>query len=579
MKKPTKRIAFIIAIIITFSLIVPLNAEAALVGETEISSQAAIVLDCETGVVLYTYNPDALRVPASLTKLLAVYVIYDAARAGEIKLDSATKISRSASEFSRNLEYSNVPLTEGASIELNKLLEVVLIRSACAATVALGEALCGSEAAFVARMNQKAALLGIEGRFYDCYGGSPDNRISARGLAVLSRTLINDFPEILKISSKKNVTFNGVTYNSSNLLLGQYTGLDGLKTGYTVPAGYCFVGTALRAGRRIIAVTMGSTLESRYPDTRALLDYGFAVADRIIAEYNSAIGGTAVPSTANLVVNGVTAPLIAYVIDDLHYFKLRDIAFLLSGTQKQFEVTWNSADKTAGIKSGFPYTIIGGEMSAAAAGPRQYIPTTSKIYYNNEARSLEVYLIDNSNYFKLRDLADLIGFEVDWIQETHTVIINAQPVNDDNSNAPQIEPLQGDLVGLFFDVITDLLGTDLFIDTSIEILAFDLMDLYILSPAEKNTLLRTIRDAYGFNTIQAAIDELYEQGYIGTSNVYFQKGLLFTFTNLDVISDSEFVFSVSIWRGSRSTNFFVDYSAKKSGNGIWSFTSNLDATD
>ena len=573
-KQFKKQISVVIAVIIAISLIAPLQAEAASVGGNEISSQGAVVLDFETGIVLYGHNADAQRVPASLTKLMAVYVIYAAVSAGEISLDSTTRITRSTSAFSYNMEYSNVPLPEGLSVSISRLLEVVIIRSACAATIAMGEALCGSEEAFVARMNRAASQLGIEARFLDSYGGSPDNRISARGLAVLSRALIREYPEVLNISSRRSVTFSGVTYNNSNLLLGEYTGLDGLKTGYTVPAGYCFVGTAQRSGRRIIAVTMGSTLSSRYPDTRVLLDYGFSVADRVIAEHNGV--NIAVPSSANLVINGAATPLTAYIINELHYFKLRDIALLLDDTDKQFEIVWSAENSTAHITSGVPYTANGSELRVFAEGSRPYIPTSSNIVFNGEELAFEVYLIDNSNYFKLRDLGDFLGFEVGWNQETRTVTINTQTGSGGNTGAPPGGEDHGNLVGLFFSVIEDLIATDLFLDTSIEILAFDLIELSYLSAAEKRALLLSIQESYGFDTIQAAIDELYEQGMIGSVNFYFQRGLLFTFTNLDLINDDELVFSVSIWRGPHSTNLFVDYIAEKAGDGTWSFTSDME---
>ena len=569
-----RRTAVILAIILSVTLAVPITAEAALVGEREISSQAAIVVDVETGVELYEHNADAQRVPASLTKLMAVYVIYDAVRAGEISLDTQARISRSTSSFSYDWEYSNVPLLEGSTVSIIRLLEVVIIRSACAATVALGEALCGSESAFVARMNQTASRLGITARFYDCYGGSPDNRISARGLAILSRELVRDFPEILNITSRRTVTFNGVTYNSSNLLLGEYSGLDGLKTGYTVPAGYCFVGTAQRGGRRIISVTLGSTLSSRYPDTRALLDYGFSVADSVIAEHNK--NTLADPSSANLVLNGAETPLTAYIIDELHYFKLRDIALLLTGTDCGFEVTWDDSAKTASMISGMPYTAIGGELSVAESGPRPYIPTTSRVLFNGAERPLEAYLIDNSNYFKLRDLGDMLGFDVNWVPATKTVVINTPDGNSGTAGPPD-DSGSGSLTVFFFDVITDIIASDLFMDTSIETLAFDMYELRSMSAADKNELTLMLHDAYGFAVIQASIDELMELGLIAADgDILFESGLLFTFINMETMSDDEFVFSISVWRGALSTNFFIDYRAERDPDGEWVFIRDVE---
>ena len=574
MKRVRSRVSVVIVIVIAFALIFPSQAGAVLVGGSEIGSQGAFVMDFETGAMLYGHNADTQRVPASLTKLMAVYVVYAATKTGEISVDGSTKISKSTSEFSYDMEYSNVPLAEGSFVTINKLLEVVIVRSACAATVALAEALSGSEEAFVARMNRAATQLGIQARFYDSYGGSPDNRMTPRALAVLSRALIREFPQVLEISSKNSVTFNGSTYNSSNLLLGEYTGLDGLKTGYTVPAGYCFVGTAKQNGRRIIAVTMGSTMSSRYPDTRVLLDYGFTVADKVIAE---SLGlNLAAPSSASLVVNGVSTPLTAYIIDNLHYFKLRDIAYLLDKTEKRFEIEWSAADSTASITSGEAYTPNGSELRAFAEGSRPFIPTSSNLIFNGLEIAFEVYLIDNSNYFKLRDLGSLFGFEVGWVQETRTVIIDTQADNGGYEPGEDFVPQpggadHGKLIDFFFNVVADLIATDLFFDSSIELLAFDFMDLNLLSEADKKTLLVAISESFGFDTVQAAIDELYAQGLISRGNLFFQKGMLFTFINIETVSDDEFIFSVSIWRGSHSTNLFVDYVAERSGDGSWSF--------
>ena len=665
MKRVRNQVAIFVAVIFTLALFVPLQAESAFIGEREISSKSAIVMDFNTGVVLYSHNADEQRVPASTTKLMAAYVIYDSVRAGEITLNTRTKISKSTSSFSYNTEYSNVPLPEGSAYTINQLLEVVLIRSACAATVAMGEALCGSETAFVARMNLKASKLGLGARFYDSYGGSKDNRISAWGMAELAKVLIRDFPEILKITSKGSVTFNGQKYNSSNLLLGVYSGLDGLKTGYTVPAGYCFIGTAERNGHRLIAVTMGSTLESRYPDTRVLLDYGFAIVDKTSAEQSgadntkppdgssaappgevstttpdgasavppdgssaaspgeasaappdgasavppdgalavppgeipaaeqpeaipssdqSSANLTAVPSNAGLMVNGVNTPLTAYVIGELHYFKLRDIAYLLNGTEKQFEVTWSHESKTASIVSGVQYTVIGDELVAIRNTARPYMPTTSNILFNGEEHGFEIYLIDNANYFKLRDLGQFLEFDINWVVETHTVVIDTPAIKDEApaveigtqivnvDKQPDMED-HGDLVGLFLSVIADLLGNDLSMDSSIEMLSFDLFELDSLSEGDKGKLLSEVHRVYSVETLSAAIDELYERGLLAKESIYFSNGLQFTFTNVRVISANVLVFAVSKWRGTRNVNVLENFIAIRSDNGVWSYAS------
>ena len=285
LKKASFQITTVVLVIVLFAGFLPGRAAAAFVGDKEITSKGACVIDYDTGIQLYGYEENRQRVPASMTKMLTAYLIYDAISAGEIKLDSKVKISAGVSEFSRNKEYSNVALIKDEYITVDSLLDIVIIISACAAAVALAEGLCGSEAAFVTRMNDKVKKLGIDAVFYDAFGGSPDNKISPYGMAVLARNLIKDHPEILKKSQQKSCMFRDLKYNTTNPLLGQYSGLDGLKTGYTDPALYCFTATAVRDGRRIISVTMGSSSgKTRGTDSEILLDYGFAVADRVIAE-------------------------------------------------------------------------------------------------------------------------------------------------------------------------------------------------------------------------------------------------------------------------------------------------------
>ncbi|MCL1835395.1 MAG: D-alanyl-D-alanine carboxypeptidase [Oscillospiraceae bacterium] len=283
--------ARVAAVLIVFAVVatsLPVGASAAGTqpAAPELISKGACVLDFETGIMLFGYEEGAHRVPASMTKLLTAYVIYDAVKAGEIKLADEAVISKKVSDFSYNREYSNVQLPEGSKVSIGKLLDVVLIMSACAAATALGEALCGSEEEFVARMNKKVAQFDTQACFFDAYGGSPDNMISPLGMARLSRGIIRDHPEILKITSQTSVTFGDRKYNSTNSLLGQYAGMDGLKTGFTNPAGCCFAGTAQRDGRRIIVVVMGAATGSgRFADSRKLLDYGFEVAAGAVIKY------------------------------------------------------------------------------------------------------------------------------------------------------------------------------------------------------------------------------------------------------------------------------------------------------
>jgi D-alanyl-D-alanine carboxypeptidase (penicillin-binding protein 5/6) len=239
------------------------------------------------------------------------------------------EISDSNSRFSYNRGYSNVPMPRDSFYTVRELIDVIIVRSACAATVALGEAVFGSEEAMVWLMNEKAEQLGVQAEFHDSWGGSPDNRISALGMAEMTRVLIMEYPEVIGITSKRSVGFDDVPYANTNPLLGSNDGIDGFKTGFTNPAGFCFTGTALRDGRRIIAVTLGSTRSERFDDARILIDYGFNNANQVIADY---FRNAVRPSNTDVVVNSVLVPISAYKAGGTHSFKLRDLAMLLNET-------------------------------------------------------------------------------------------------------------------------------------------------------------------------------------------------------------------------------------------------------
>ena len=422
MKVFKRQVAVIIVVIVTLTLIVPIQAFAVNVGGREVSSSGACIIDFDTGIMLYGHEADTPRVPASMTKLVTAYVVYDAIRAEEISIDDTTQISQGVSDLSYNLQYSNVPLPVGSSVTIRELLDVSIIMSACAATVALGEALYGSEEALVARMNEKVLRLGINAQFFDSYGVSAQNSITPRGMTKLTRYLILNYPEILEVASRESVTFSGVEYKNTNLLLGEYTGADGLKTGFTNAAGFCFVGTAQRGDRRIIAVTMGSTQTSRFPDTTVLLDYGFANARNTINEFQQ--NSKATPSPANLILDGEEVPLNAYLIGGSHYFRLRDIALLMRDTNYQFDVAWSSSDRAVYINTNTPYFSSETLRPDIIDEVRQYVPAMSRFFLDGVEYALDVYIIEGSNYFRLRDFERLIGFHVSWIGETRTVIIN-----------------------------------------------------------------------------------------------------------------------------------------------------------
>ena len=283
-----KHILRTIVFIIIFSLLLstPVNAYATEDETIVITAKAGVVIDFETGIVLWEHNADTLLVPASMIKMVAIHVIYDTIRDEKVTFDTMITVNSEISAFSRDREFANVPLEEGGAYTVRELIDYVIIRSAGASAVALAIGIFGSEAELVRLMNEKAIEQGVEATFFDCWGYSSSNRISAHGMAQMSRTLIMEYPEILEITSRMYLTIGDSEFRNSNLLLGEYEGLDGLKTGFTDAAGRCLTATAIRDGRRIISVIMGARTPARYPETRLMLDYGFMVAHDVLLEYS-----------------------------------------------------------------------------------------------------------------------------------------------------------------------------------------------------------------------------------------------------------------------------------------------------
>ncbi|MDR0951931.1 MAG: S-layer homology domain-containing protein [Oscillospiraceae bacterium] len=263
------------------------SAFAATVGGKYVAAQGLFILDYDTGLELYSQNADMALVPASMTKVMSVYLMYEALERGEIAPDTVVPISEKVYRLSHDYSYINTaPLSYTDTYYVDEMIDLILVFSASASVVAMAELISGSEEAFVERMNAKASELGINATYYDC-AGIKDNYITPRSMALLASRLITDYPLALDITKKPSTTFHGVSYKSTNLLLADqyYEGADGLKTGTTNAAGCCFTGTAVRNGVRLITVVMKSPSNiQRYIDTKTLLDYGFSIRDGIVRD-------------------------------------------------------------------------------------------------------------------------------------------------------------------------------------------------------------------------------------------------------------------------------------------------------
>ena len=281
-KKQLVTVTLILVILFSISA----NAFAVNVGGNEVAGQGLYIMDFETGTELFSHNGNNLMVPASLTKLMSLYLVYEAIHSGQLSRTSPVPVSTNTYNLSRDPEfYSNITLTYDTPYYAGELIDLIIVNSSNIGVVMLAEKISKTETAFVARMNQKAKEMGLDAVFNDSVGLSDNNRISPRSMAILAQKLITDFPEILQISAKSSVTFRGTTYMATNYLLTSqyYAGADGLKTGTTTAAGFCFSGTAKRDGVRLITVVMKSSSNTqRFVDTQHLMNYGFSIRNQIV---------------------------------------------------------------------------------------------------------------------------------------------------------------------------------------------------------------------------------------------------------------------------------------------------------
>lgn len=272
------------------------NAYAAEDDELGLSAEAAILIDAETGQILYEKNADKLLGVASMSKMMTEYLVLEAIDKGKISWDQKVTIDEYVHKLSAAPGLSNIGLTQGETYTVKELYEAMAIFSGNAATVALAQLVGGTEKNFVKLMNEKANELGLKDyNFVNSSGlnnssllgeypaGNEDdeNLMSARATAKLSYQLLKDYPEVLDYAKVPRLKFrDGRTYDNFNWMLPgliyEYEGVDGLKTGSTEFAGACFTATAEKNGQRYISVVMKTdSKNSRFTETKKVLDYAF----------------------------------------------------------------------------------------------------------------------------------------------------------------------------------------------------------------------------------------------------------------------------------------------------------------
>lgn len=243
-------------------------------GIPKLDATGYILMDATSGKILAEKDADKRMPPASLTKLMSMYIISSALKSGQIHLDDNVRISTKAWKT----EGSRMFVKVGDEVPLRELLQGIVVVSGNDATVAVAEHLAGTEESFTSVMNQQAQLLGMKNsHFMDSTGlPNPDHYSTAHDLATLTRAYIKNFPEDYSIYSEKWFAYKGIKQPNRNRLLWRYQYADGLKTGHTNEAGYCLVSSAKKDGMRLISVVLGEPNDTaRTEDSIRLMTYGF----------------------------------------------------------------------------------------------------------------------------------------------------------------------------------------------------------------------------------------------------------------------------------------------------------------
>ena len=240
----------------------------------QIGAESYLVIDAATGDVLASENARMRLPPASLTKIMTSYIIADEIEQGRITLDDRVPISVKA----WRMEGSRMFIREGTEVSVADLLRGIVIQSGNDASVAMAEYIAGDEEAFAGLMTQTAKSLGMNDTNFMNATGLPDEMhyTTAEDLAILTRALINRFPEHYAIYSEKYFSYNDIRQANRNALLWRDDSVDGVKTGHTQAAGYCLVASAMENDTRLISVVMGARDErTRAAESQKLLNYGF----------------------------------------------------------------------------------------------------------------------------------------------------------------------------------------------------------------------------------------------------------------------------------------------------------------
>lgn len=252
----------------------------------ETRASNAILLDAETGTVLFQHGADEPMPPASMAKLMTGAVVFDAIEAGRLSPDAEFQISEDAWRRGGAPSRTSTMFAKlGSTVKVTDLLRGMIIQSANDACIAIAEGMSGSEEAFADLMNEEARKLGLTGSLFTNSTGLPDPKqhVTARDLATLAGHIITSYPDFYTIYSEPEFTWNKITQRNRNPLLEMTINADGLATGSTEESGFGLVGSAVRDGQRLIVVINGAkTDKERAEEARKLIDWGFRAFERTV---------------------------------------------------------------------------------------------------------------------------------------------------------------------------------------------------------------------------------------------------------------------------------------------------------
>ncbi|MBR4989846.1 MAG: D-alanyl-D-alanine carboxypeptidase [Oscillospiraceae bacterium] len=252
-----------------------------LAAQPEVAGKSALLMEVSTGRVLFEHNSHEPLAPASVTKVMTMLLIMEALESGKISWDDSVTTSETAAAKGGSQVYLKV----GETMTVTDMLKSIAVSSANDCACAMAEFIAGSEAAFVELMNRRAAELGMnDTHFVNCTGlddseEAKEHRTSARDIALMSRELLKNHPEIKKFTTiwMDSVRDGAFGLSNTNKMIRFYDGSTGLKTGFTSGAGYCLSASALRDGMELIAVVMGAaSSKDRFQSCKSMLDHGFA---------------------------------------------------------------------------------------------------------------------------------------------------------------------------------------------------------------------------------------------------------------------------------------------------------------